>query len=222
MSEPIYSDLMEDLWSRLPAVHRDEDAKRDNVLKRWLSGMADRAGDIDVLTDQIEYTGYWEDPFPLDDSSLLADARIAPDEWLNWISMVRGIFVPAGLTQDQRRNLLYMSRYDSGTKKSIREYMGYLLTDTKFVKVYDHTNDTSGEGLGDRWDMLIVTRASETDFQVVETVVRANLKPAGVRLFHKVISAATWDSIEARYPTWTDWDAAGSWDAILTDPDEEE
>lgn len=47
----------------------------------------------------------------------------------------------------------------------------------------------------------------------VADILEAGAKPAGVILYSDT-AQTSWDQIEAQFPTWDDWDGAGSWGAI--------
>lgn len=47
----------------------------------------------------------------------------------------------------------------------------------------------------------------------VADILEAGAKPAGVILYSDT-AQTSWDQIEAAFPTWDDWDGAGSWGAI--------
>lgn len=261
MSEPIFKPAMEDMWSRLPAVYRDEDEKVDWQFKRWLSGMGNIVGSIEELLERFEYRGPGETDDRSEKTSALGDSKVADPEWFDWIGMIRGITLPPALKEGQKRTALQANSYLAGSRNSLRDAVRSTLTGTRFCQIFDHSETFAARGASDEWHVLVVTRASEkangytddytvpntiylrdeveatddpdvlvvTDFpdpddpdiwvvdnflEPVETIIRQGLKPVGVILHHHNLDAASWNSVEAEFPNWNAWDAAGSWQAI--------
>lgn len=193
------------LYERLPEFYRVADltVPGDRPLLRFISLITDQVSDLEEVVDRL--------------AAQMADPTLADDAWLDWLAQHVGVTLAPGLSVAERRNsVLYSaSGWRAGTKDGIKDAARPALTDTQHVEVYDHTNDVSAIGAGGPWDVLLVTRGSETanPQEVLDTIVRQNAKPAGVRLYHRSF-AATWDAVEAAYPTWNSIEAAGSWDLV--------
>lgn len=253
--------ITEDLWARLPDVHRSEDVGDQTwYLKRFIgSGLGTMWTLAMSNARAAEYVPPWiewqkgEAYFVPDDSipaeygggryillppttswlpkvSALAmagqgitDLGVDGLDAYRWTAMVRGVYLPERLMHQNdfpeiTNGVINNSEQIIGTKKAMITWLKNYLTGSKFVEIYHHTNDSSAPYAGDRWDMLIVTKTSETDFDVVEVINDMRLKPAGVSLFHKFVEAADWAVVEGEYTTWDLWDAAGTWDTITTEP----
>lgn len=210
MTEPIYSEDGERLWERLPQTYRTEDDTNNWQMKRYLSGTTDQLGEIGVLIDRINYIDPPEgEP---GDTSDLVDPNAADVEWLPWLAQLLGVRVLSGNEAADRAKLSSPAKFQAGTKSAIRVAAQNVLSGEKHVEVYDHTTNVSGVGLGGQWDVLIVTRDTETLSDPIAEVIKVGAKPAGVKLWH-ITYTATWDAIEAAFPTWADLDAA-TWGEI--------
>jgi hypothetical protein len=147
-------------------------------------------------------------------TSDLVDPALADPAWLPWLSQLVGVALSPGMSTAERRAAIASaaSGWRAGTKASIAAVVAAQLTGTKQVSIYDHSVNSPGDGT--MWDVLIVTRASETpDPDAIPAIVeRAGVKPAGVTL-HIVTYSTSWDVLEAERPTWADWDGS-SWTQI--------
>lgn len=176
MPEPIYSETTEALYGRLPAAYRQEDENQGWVLKTWLSGVVDQAGDVEAFINRASYDTPDDGGSPTD-SSALADPEKADAAWLPWIAQVLGKKINPRFTEQQTRDYLSTAGYTSGTKKAIAEAAASELVGTRSVTVYDHTTDTSAIGAGGQWDVLIVTKASETLENLVPETIATTADP---------------------------------------------
>ena len=144
---------------------------------------------------------------PLGVTSDLVDGRTADDAWLPWLAQLFGVDIRYIRGEQELRDAIESgsSGFRSGSKQAIEDAVRSELTGTRSVAVFPHSTP-SGIGTGGPWDVLIVTRASETPgfAAVVEAVTRKGAKPAGVRLWHHVFQTE-WDDIESTLPTWDDW-----------------
>lgn len=214
MPEPAYSLTTERLYLRLPEFLRAADARNDWIMKTWLSGIADSQGEVDVLLSRIDY---WPKAHggEADDTSDLVDARTADLEWLDWLGQLFGVKPAPGLSEQARRDAVQFasSGFRAGTKAGIADAARSALDGTRFAQVYDHSTFVIGEG--GEWDVLLVTRSSETPDPgaVLRSVISKRAKPAGVLLWHRAY-ATSWDILEATYPNWDSWGATGSWNVI--------
>lgn len=203
--------LLERLYSRLPDHYRAQDESADYPLYRWLAGICAEGGAVEALMDRIDYVSP-NDGGVVGDTSDLVDPGTADAAWLPWLAQLVGVALSPGLSETQKRDAIrYASAgWRAGTKASVADAAKSELTGTKYAQVYDHTVSTPGDGT--MWDVLIVTRTEETPdvSAVLAAVEKRGAKPAGVVLHHRAY-AASWDTVEATYPTWSAVDAAGSW-----------
>lgn len=214
MTEPIYTDTTERLWEQqVPEVYKFEDSRNDWAMKKFISANGDVLNELDVLVDRIKYV-------PLDDTteepdlhSDLVDPWLADVEWLDWLAQLVGVHFRPGLTDTDKRTLIAnaIGGVRAGTEAAIVQAVQTVLTGTKTVYIYPFSN-LSGIGAGTQWEVLILTLSEETTADVVETVINAGAKPAGVKLYHENYGA-NWTTVEGTYATWTAWDAT-TWETI--------
>jgi hypothetical protein len=201
MPRPDVADLTDRLYDRLPAMYRDADELLDFPLLRWLSLLLDQAGELDVLHDRLV-------PNDLADISELADPATADLAWLPWLAQLVGVRLPRDVTGQAARDAVQFasSGYRGGTKAAVADAAKSELTGSRYAQVYDHSTDTSAIGAAGEWDVLIVTRTSETPSvaRVLDAVVAKRAKPAGVVLYHRAYTA-TWGAVQTAFPTWADW-----------------
>jgi hypothetical protein len=106
-----------------------------------------------------------------------------------------------------RRNAISNAEigWAAGNKASIQAAAQSVLSGTKWCNVYDHSTNTGAIGSGGQWDVLIVTKPGEApgggSAAIIQAVVDANAKPAGVKLWHREY-VATWAQVEAAYANW--------------------
>ena len=204
MARPTVSATLERLYARLPEKYREHDEALDWPLLKYLSGVVDQAGEVEVLIDAI-IAGHLGDP---------VEAEVS---WLPWLGQTVGVRIDPYLAEAEARDAIAdpSAGYLGGNKTGIRTAARSVLSGTKYAVVYDHSNSLGTRGTDPWHDVLIVTRQSETPTpaEVLAVIARKNAKPAGVELFHGMYEAS-WDAVEAEFPTWADWEAAGSWDAI--------
>lgn len=214
MPEPSYSATTERLYGRLPDFMRAADSRNDWIMKRWISSIADSQGEVDVLLSRIDY---WPVPHGGDpaDTSDLVDARTADAEWLDWLGQLFGVRLYPGMTITERRDAVAFasSGFRAGTKVGMADAAKSTLVGGRYAAVYDHSSYNVGDG--GQWDVLVVTRSSETPdpTRVLRSIVRKRAKPAGVLLWHRSYGTS-WDVLEVTYPTWNDWDATQDWNEI--------
>lgn len=234
MPEPIYTATTERAYLKLPKIYRDEDARMGWPLKTWVSGLFDQLYVVDTFIDRFTYTpdedrrvnlalppsARWADFVSTanDGTSDLTDPDTADEAWLNWLGQLVGVKLLEDFTLVQKRQAVKYasSGFSAGTQAAIANAASSVLTGSQYVIVYDHSDDGIGgihtQGV---WEMLIVTRASETPpgVDVIQAVIDRQAKPAGVKLYHRAYEAS-WTSLEASLPTWNAWEAAGTWQAI--------
>lgn len=199
------------LYGRLPDHYRDADAGLDYPLYRWLAGLGAVLSQVEDLIDRIDYVAPG-DGGAAGDTSDLVDPTVADVDWLPWLAQLVGVQLSPALSEAEKRDaILYASAgWRAGTKSAVAAAAKTELTGTRYAKVYDHSVSVPGDG--GMWDVLIVTRTSETPdpSRVLAAVVRRGAKPAGVVLHHRAYEAS-WDTVVSTYPTWAALEAAGSW-----------
>jgi hypothetical protein len=184
MARPAVGDLTERLYSQLPAMYRDADEPLDFPLLRFLSLVGDLADEVDVLHDRLSAD-------ELGQLSELADPAVADLAWLPWIAQLVGVRLLPDVTGQAARDAVAFasSGYRGGTKAAVADAARSALMGARYVKVHDHSITEPGNG--GEWDVLLVTRVSDTpDVQaVLDAVVSKRAKPAGVVLHHRAYSA---------------------------------
>lgn len=234
---PYMSVLVDRLYSRLPEVYRTMDTvNSDWPFKRYLAGALDLAGQIDQtvvgITGDRPIGPLAPEPWALSAQELLdwraaratrasalGDPVQADAAWLTWMAQMVGARLDPAATEQERRDTIQYatSGWRGGTRSAIADAAKSVLTGTKYARVIPHFRSASGGGIepGTVWDIVIVTLTAETPdpAQVLGAVLRKGVKPAGATLYHSAYQA-TWEQIEAIFPQWRDWEAAGSWDAI--------
>lgn len=242
MSEPIYSVTTERLYRRLPETYRVLDAQNDWQFKKFISSIADQLADIETIVARIEYLATpenradfysslnqyntytrpagSEDPAigfaPIEETSDLVDARTADPLWLNWLGQLVGADV-VGIPSPVDKRYAILDEYlgiKAGSREALEAAVLQYLTGTKYSRVYPHRNGASGSiiSIGTEWDVLIVTKAEETESgaDLIAEIIRKGAKPAGVELHH-VAYTFTWEVIETSFTSWAQIDATGSW-----------
>lgn len=233
---PYMSTYADRLYQRLPEVYRTMDSgNAQYAFKRYLAGMLVGAGQVEdtyvrIAGDQPigpatpEPWGLAPDELAIwraerrNRLSALGDPMQADAAWLPWIAQLVGARLDPAASEAERRDTIRYatSGWRGGTRGAIADAAKTALTGTKYALIAPHMVPAFHGGLepGLVWDITVVTRASETPDPgaVLAAILRKGVKPAGARLHHAVY-AATWDQIEAVYPTWADWDSA-TWDEL--------
>ena len=200
------------MYAALPDHYRDADAADDYPLYRFMAGVAAELGDVDDLLERFDFDPVTEGRLATSD---LADPRTSELGWLPWMAQLLGVQIDPAYTPAEMRDAVFYasSGWRAGTKNSLADVAKASLTGTKYAKVYDHTVSLPGDG--GQWDVLLVTRVTETPNQasMLAAITRRGAKPAGVTLRYRAYESS-WDTIEVTYPTWTALEGAGSWDRI--------
>lgn len=190
------------LYDRLPEHYRAYDETVGHPLYRWLAGILAEQGAVEILTDRLGASA--------DGASDLTDPMVADAAWLPWLAQLVGTQLQGGMSDAERRDAVrYASAgWRAGTKTAISDAVRSELTGTRFAQVFDHAVSRPGDG--GVWDVLVVTRGSETPnvAAVLAAAVRRGAKPAGVVLRHRVYDVP-WSTFMAAYPTWAAWAANG-------------
>lgn len=212
--EPSPGAVLDRLYDALPEHYRTADAAGDYPLYRWLAGVCAEQGALEALRERIDFISPNDGGEP-GDTSDLADPTTADAAWLPWLAQLVGVGLRADWTDAEKRDAIQYasSGWRAGTKSAVADAARTELTGTKYARVYDHSVAVPGDG--GVWDVLIVTRTTETPDvgRVLVAVERRGAKPAGVVLHHRAYEAG-WATVESTYPTWDSIEAAGSWNRI--------
>lgn len=242
MPEPTYSVTTERIYRRLPEVYRVLDEQNDWHFKKYISSIADQLNDIDVLVARLEYitadkwaarlatqTPYntYERPAGVEDptygwadigrTSDLFDGRTADALWLPYIGQIIGADIGSLDSEADRRDAAinnYLG-FQAGSREAIEAAIQSVLTGTKYIRVYPHRDGAGGSTthIGTQWDILIITKVSETPggaSSIVDAINNKGAKPAGV-VIHCITYSLTWASLESTFNTWTKIENAGTW-----------
>lgn len=237
-NEPIYSVTTERIYDKLPDVYRETDAQQDYAFKRYISSLGDILGDVDLLIERFRYRSQIELEYRkryaqrhtryehpnrianapvLGSTSDLVDPRSADKEWLMWLGQLVGVQVGVNDTDyDTRDSIYYASAgYRAGSKDALEKAARSVLSGSRYAVALPHTKVVSGQLVpGTVWDLTMLTRQDESpsSFILLQAVNKPNLKPAGVRLYHRTYTAS-WDALEAALPYWNDWNTS-TWGQI--------
>lgn len=159
--EPTFSDALEELWESLPYHYRLAD-RPDFHLKRFLAGVCGPMTDVLDAIDDIMYTP--PEDGVLDDTSALVDIVTLRPEWAYWRAQLSGITLPADLPFEQQKEVLADARPVrlKGTMQTMITAAKSALAGSKYVAVYPWTNNYNTIGQGTMWEILVVTKRSET------------------------------------------------------------
>jgi hypothetical protein len=239
---PEYSVSAERMYRRLPEAYRTLDSQYDWHFKKYVSSMADQLNEIDTLVARLEYvsddkwatrvmtqTPYntyvrpdgiedvafgWED---IGRTSDLLDGRTADFEWLPYIGQIVGADILALETEAERRDAVIYNYlgFLAGSTTALSYAALSALTGEKYIRVYPHRDGEGGSTthVGTQWDILIITKSSETPGgaqSIVDAINSKGAKPAGVVL-HCITYSLIWSSLESTFSTWTMIEATGSW-----------
>lgn len=238
MTEPVppaVSTFADRLYSRLPDVYRRMDVGQAWLLKRYIDAATYTAGQVETVVDRIRGSrpagpatpqpwglvnagelGRWVQARATHPSEL-GDPQLADEVWLPWLASLVGAHLDPAATVPERRDTIQYatSGWRAGTRGAIADAARSALEGSRYATVMVHTKVTAGALVaGSMWDITVITRASETPDPgaVLGAILRKGVKPAGAVLWTHTFSAG-WDTVEALYPTWADWEAA-TWTQI--------
>jgi hypothetical protein len=197
MPRPDVAGLTDRMYDQLPATYRDHDEPLGYPLLRWLSLLLDEADSTTTLLAR------WD---PATGPSHLTDPDLADVDWLPWLAQLVGAYLEPGLGETAMRDAVRdaVAGFQVGTKAAVANAARSALTGTRYVKVHAHSVTAPSDG--GQWDVLLITRDSETPdvAAVLDAVVAKRAKPAGVVLHHRAYTA-TWAAVQTDFPTWADW-----------------
>lgn len=191
-------------YERLPDHYRAYDETVGFPLYRWLAGIYSQAGAIEALVNRIG---------GLDDGqSDLTDPMGADEAWLPWLAQLVGVRLDPAMRTDEARDAVQFasSGWRAGTKRAVGDAVRSELTGTRYAQVYDHSVTRPGDG--GVWDVLIITRATETPNvpAVLAAAARRGAKPAGVVLHHRAYDALFSTLHPQTFQTFADLKARGT------------
>jgi hypothetical protein len=223
MAEPIFSATVERLYARLPEFIRTADLDQDYAAKRYLSLVGDRAGELEILIDRIDYVTT-NDGGTIGDTSALVDPATADAAWLPWLAQLVGVRsgdLPTGALREAIGNaelgwqvgsqaavIAAAQAHLTGTKTVtiLRNYLG----DQWRVRITTYTTETPRltlEDLAQRFPTLDAIKAAYptlNDIPNASTSIQAALelqRPAGVQFDFQVASGGTLDDLHADFAT---------------------
>ena len=157
--EPVYGEITEKMWARLPQYYRTVDGANGYRLKTFMASMAHQLDEIKAVLDRIDYDDV-ADGGGADDTSDLVDPAYANIEWLPWLGQIYGL---PGVTATDTSRQLMMSRGVvgmAGTSQAIEAAAKSALVGTRYVRFYPRS--TAIGVAGGLWDGVLVTRESDT------------------------------------------------------------
>lgn len=238
-TEPKFSVTTERIYDKLPDIYREADAANGFAFKRYISLIGDTLGDVDLLVERFRYRSQIEleyrkrysqrntvytqpgrDPLApvIGSTSDLVDPTSADAAWLPWLGQLVGVKTDPNASVANNRDAIRFaaSGFRAGSKYALEKAVRAVLTGSKYALAMPATKvDANGNLVaGSVWDITIVTRNGETpsSFTVLQQVNKDELKPAGVKLYHRTYTAS-WDALEASLPYWRDWETK-FWDDI--------
>ena len=209
MPEPTVHPHTRRVYDELPEVYRDADRAEPSgggwPLLRFLSLIGDQIGAVEDLIDRI-------DP-DIGGGSDLVDPNTADPAWLPWLGQLVGVVdLPPDLTEVEQRNAVAgaVGGWRAGARQGLATAARTALEGgSGYVDVRPHHG-------GDPFTIGISVDpegAPANLDDVITAIEAARARPAGIDLVIDLY-AATWDTIEARYPTWAQLDAVASWSRL--------
>lgn len=209
MAEPIFTAKTERVWARLPERVRLDDADNGWAFKTFLSTLTDRTDSVSLLLERFTYLPPWS---PLRRGGAVAAGKYATSDlidpatadpaWLGWLAQIPGVTLTPAMSTQAKRDAIdgAVNGWAAGTRPSIADAARTALLGGRYVRVLPHSITTDGDG--GRWDILLVTRISETPDvpAVLAAVVAARAVPAGA-ILHHIRYSATFVQTRAALPT---------------------
>lgn len=161
MTEPIFSETTERLWSRMPDVYAREDEPNNWQFKKFIAAVADRAGELETLIDRFTYNSPEDGPGHR--TSDLVDPDTADVAWLPWLAQLVGVQLSArDIATDKRQQITNaLGGNRPGTKAAMIAAAQKVLVGTKTVQIFDHSINAPGDSSSE-WDVMIVTAVTES------------------------------------------------------------
>jgi len=165
MSEPIYDDMAEDVYENLPEHFRRVDPVANYHMKKLIASMTPLIDTIDKTIQSFDYIPPEDggDPDDPSNTSALVDPTKADPRYFPWLAQIYGVRLNSKLGYEAQRQQLVNASvgYRSGTPEAIEAAAKTYLTGDRYARVYGHST-AAGRGTGGPWDLLLVTKSSET------------------------------------------------------------
>lgn len=178
------------LYESLPEYMQAADEQLPGQpLRSYVDGLGEELQTIATMLGRLNR--YSIEPTPAVPSDL-ADADGADPAWLAWLAQTVGARLSGIADLTARRDAVRSAAagWRIGTPGAVAAAAQSALIGTRYVKVYNNSIATPGDGT--QWDVLLVTRSSETPdpSAVLAAVIAKGAKPAGVVLHHRTYSAS--------------------------------
>lgn len=211
----VLSDTTERIYAKLPRYLRVADRQQNFTLKTYLASMSERLGELEFLKTAFDAKDPDEGGIREGETSGLVDPRVADVSWLPWLGQLVGLHFDANASEDDKRAAIASASggWLAGTKQAMIAAAQTVLTGAQYVNVFDHTTDSSDVGAATVWDVLVVSRSSETPGggdSVLSAIRSARAQPVGVTLWW-IGYDASWADLVSAYPLWSDRQRAGTW-----------
>ena len=173
----------------LPEFMQTDDRAAGFPLLKFMRLIGDQGDGFASTYRRIDFTPVDEGGTP-GDASDLVDPDTADPAWLPYSATLVGARLGSGLTVAQQRDAIRYSPagFRAGQKSAVADAAQSVLTNTRYARVVPNRTES---GPGTQWDLLIVTRLTETPDipAVLAAVIAQRVKPAGVILHHLAYSA---------------------------------
>lgn len=175
----------------------------------WLEAQLKPLQDVyDIVMDTVDgHVG----------GSALFDVDRCPYFALGYLAMIRGVRIPAAMTDDAKiRNLIRSATgMYRGTIPALRDAVQATLTGPQTVVIrerYDGTGDDAAN------DIFVETYASQTPSPDYTEAVAAAALMSGLRLTYQTTPGQDWQTVKSRFATWQDVkDGYVSWLGVRDD-----
>jgi hypothetical protein len=182
------------VYKLLPAFMRTTD--REDIAARFIGVVGDEADGVRALKDRLAYTP------EQGGTSELTDPAFADTAWLPWLGQLVGLDVTV-LDRDIVTN--GAAGWQVGRREALRSAVARVFTGGGSFSIYTHSTAAVGaRGTATQWDLLLITRGSETPNPAAVLVAASTVKPAGVKLYHRTYQAP-WSEYNAL--TWAGWNS---------------
>lgn len=165
MSEPIFNDMAEDIYANLPEHFRRMDPGQDYHFKKLIAAFTPVVDQIEKMAESFDYTPPQDggDPNDPNNTSALVDPSKADPRYFPWLAQIYGVRLNSELGYEEQRQQLVNAAigYRAGTPEAIEAAAKTFLLGDKYARVYGHST-AEGVGEGGPWDLLLVTKSSET------------------------------------------------------------
>src|SRR5262245_26265752 len=186
MSQPPLSPLAQRTYDRLEPMQWDE-PNQGYALAWYLKMAASMSDEIDLYaSDQADGTPGW---------AILLDPDTCPDKALPWLAQFVGVSLPAGLTRQQKIDLIFARiGWTRGTPQSMIDAAKHTMTGTQTVIFRERHPDA--------YALDVLTFTDETpDPAATEAAIRS-MKPAGILLTYHCFDGQDYQLIYDNFATY--------------------